>query len=141
MSKIGRKDYEIGYGRPPKNQFKKGQSGNPRGRPKRAKSLSDRLKKALSETVTINENGSRRKIQKSDALMIQLANKAVGGDIRSLRLVLELIGPLSEQGRQVELEASYQEKSTARETLAKKLDQMRERLDAGRPLLDDTDTK
>lgn len=31
-------DYEIGYGKPPKQtQFRKGQSGNPRGRPKRKK--------------------------------------------------------------------------------------------------------
>ena len=72
-------------------------------------------------------------------MMIQLANKGLVGDIRSLRLILEMIGPLSEWGRQVELEASYRESSTARESLAKKLDQLRERLRAGR--VDDTDTK
>ena len=28
-------DYEVGYGKPPKHtRFKKGQSGNPKGRPK-----------------------------------------------------------------------------------------------------------
>jgi len=91
MSKSGKKNYDVGYRRPPGNtQFKKGESGNPRGRPKGAKSLTDRLMKALSETVTVNENGSRRKIPKCDALVIQLANKALGGDIRSVRLVLEM---------------------------------------------------
>ena len=30
-------DYEVGYGKPPKNtQFRKGVSGNPRGRPKKS---------------------------------------------------------------------------------------------------------
>ena len=34
----GPRDYEVGYGKPPKeHRFKKGQSGNPRGRPKDAK--------------------------------------------------------------------------------------------------------
>ena len=43
------RDYEIGYGRPPKHtQFKKGQSGNPEGRPKGIKSLSTELDDELS---------------------------------------------------------------------------------------------
>jgi hypothetical protein len=131
MSKSGKKNYDVGYRRPPsKTQFKKGESGNPRGRPKGAKSLTDRLMKALSETVTVNENGSRRRIPKCDALMIQLANKALGGDIKSVRLVLEMIGPLSERGRRAELEASYREDSTARERLTKKISQISERIRA-----------
>lgn len=37
-------DYEVGRGRPPKeHQYKKGQSGNPRGRPRK-----DRIKKPPS---------------------------------------------------------------------------------------------
>jgi hypothetical protein len=80
--------------------------------------------------VTVNENGSRRRIPKCDALMIQLANKALGGDIKSVRLVLEMVGPLSEQGRRAELEASYREDSTARERLAKKISQISERIRA-----------
>jgi hypothetical protein len=86
--------------------------------------------KALSETVTVNENGSRRKIPKCDALMIQLANKALGGDIKSVRLVLEMIGPLSGRGQQAELEASYREDSSARERLTKKINQISERIRA-----------
>jgi hypothetical protein len=35
MSSDFSKEYEIGYKKPPrKNQFKPGQSGNPKGRPK-----------------------------------------------------------------------------------------------------------
>src|SRR5258705_12313658 len=99
--------------------------------------------KALSETVTVNENGSRRKIPKCDALMIQLANKALGGDIKSVRLVLEMIGPLSKRGHRAELEASYREDSTARERLTKKIAMISERMRTGQPLFpeDSKETK
>lgn len=138
MSIKGSKDGDIGYGRPPRStQFKKGKSGNPRGRPKGAKSLSDRLSKALNETVTINENGTRRRLPKCEALMIQLVNKALVGDTKSIRLVLEMVGPLSEHGRQAELEASHREGADAHERLTKKLAQMSERLRAGLPLFPD----
>ena len=46
----GKRDYEIGYGRPPVGRrFQKGQSGNPRG--PRRKDLSSLLIAALNEPV------------------------------------------------------------------------------------------
>jgi hypothetical protein len=144
MSKRGGKDYEIGYGRPPRrSQFAKGKSGNPKGRPKGARSLADRFVTALNERVTINENGSRRTIQKSDAVMKQLVNKAASGDFRSIKLILEMAGPLSERGCQAALEAKYQQDSDAGEQLTRKLDLMAERLRAGLPLFpeDTNDTE
>jgi len=49
-------DDEVGYKKPPKNsQFKKGQSGNPGGRPRREKNNSARIlfNDALDEKVPI----------------------------------------------------------------------------------------
>ena len=53
MSKKSKKpnaDYEVGFGKPPKaTQFKGGQSGNPKGRPKESVSFALKLEKAMSE--------------------------------------------------------------------------------------------
>ena len=44
--------YEIGYGKPPKHiQFKKGQSGNPKGRPKKPKNLAALILKTFGDKV------------------------------------------------------------------------------------------
>jgi hypothetical protein len=53
-----RDDYAVGYGKPPLHtRFKKGQSGNPRGRPPGAKNLSTLLNEALNEPVIVAANG------------------------------------------------------------------------------------
>lgn len=47
-------DYEIGYKKPPKNgQFKKGQSGNPKGRPTGSKNKKKVFNDILSQEITI----------------------------------------------------------------------------------------
>ena len=58
-------DERVGYRRPPiVTRFRPGQSGNPRGRPRGARSVSTVIAAALSERVAVTENGQRRHISK-----------------------------------------------------------------------------
>ena len=66
MSEVKR-DYKIGYGKPPRGRpFQKGQSGNPRG--PRRKDMSALLTAALKEPVYATIDGKRRKITKRQAI-------------------------------------------------------------------------
>src|SRR3954447_15799584 len=82
---------QVGYGKPPRHsRFKKGQSGNPRGRPRRSESLARVAHRILNEKIRVRENGERRTITKLEAMLKQLANKGVSGDLRAISEVLKL---------------------------------------------------
>lgn len=86
------KDSKVGYRRPPvHSQFKPGQSGNPKGRPKGTRSLASVVRAAMTERVTIVQNGKRKSVSKLDAAMMQAANQAAGGEHRAMRLVVDLL--------------------------------------------------
>jgi len=82
---------ETGYGRPPMaNRFRKGVSGNPKGRPKGSFNVSTLFMKTLREKVVINENGQRKKVTKLEAALKQLVNKAASGDLRAINQLSDL---------------------------------------------------
>ena len=58
-------DNEVGYRRPPvAHQFKKGQSGNPKGQRKGSVSAVSHVANALNEFVVVQEKGERRSFSK-----------------------------------------------------------------------------
>jgi hypothetical protein len=89
---------QSGYGRPPEaTRFRKGQSGNRKGRPKGSLNVATVLVKALREKVVITENGRRRTVTKLEAAAKQLANKAASGELRALRLSIDLARDIERQ--------------------------------------------
>jgi hypothetical protein len=83
----------VGYGNPPKaTRFKKGQSGNPKGRRQGTLNVATVLERALREKVVINENGRRKTITKLEAVIKQLVNKGASGDLRSGLQVMDRAG-------------------------------------------------
>ena len=82
-------DDAIGYGRPPKHsRFKPGRSGNPRGRPRKTRSIESMIKRELDQTVKITEGGRELRISKREAIIKQFVNRAIKGDPKPLQLML-----------------------------------------------------
>lgn len=82
---------DVGFCRPPEStRFKKGVSGNPKGRPKGSLNLATVFLKALREKVVINEHGQRKSITKLEAALKQLVNKAASGDLRAIGQLRDL---------------------------------------------------
>jgi Family of unknown function (DUF5681) len=76
---------KIGYQKPPKNtQFVKGQSGNPKGRPKGSQNLATLLQKIIRQRVMVTENGKSREMSKAEAIFTQMVNKGLRGDLNAI---------------------------------------------------------
>ena len=108
MSRDTGRDYEVGYGKPPRNtQFKKGQSGNPRGRPSRSKNLATLVSVALNEPVIVVENGGRRKITKREAIIKQLVNRSTKADWRAIKILLDIVREIESRVEPETAESSF----------------------------------
>ena len=82
-------DNDVGYGKPPRaNQFKPGQSGNPKGRPKGAKSEATILHELLQQKIDLNHRGKTRKITILEAILRRIAEDSLKGNTRSAAFLL-----------------------------------------------------
>jgi Family of unknown function (DUF5681) len=86
------KTYTVGYGKPPEaTKFKKGHCPNRKGRRKDSVEIASLVEKAAQQLVTVQENGTRKRIPKIQAAITQLINRATTGDQRAIKLMTDLI--------------------------------------------------
>ena len=84
--------YEIGYKRPPKvSQFKKGRSGNPKGRPKGSNNFVTLLEQELGQSIVVNENGKKKTVSRMQAMVKRMVSGALQGETRALLTLVEIL--------------------------------------------------
>ncbi len=88
-------EYEVGYKKPPKkSQFKKGKSGNPKGRPPK-KDFHQAFIDALNEEIMLLLNGQKTKLTVKEALLKKMLFEAVAGKQAATKNVIEIMKSLS----------------------------------------------
>ena len=71
-------------------RFRAGQTGNPHGRPKKSRGVDASVMRAVHESVTVTEQGKRKRRAKLDITATQIANKGAAGDLRAAKLTMDL---------------------------------------------------
>ena len=84
--------YANGYGKPPAaHRFQPGQSGNPRGRPRKVASFGEAITKMLASSTTTVINGRRRRKTMIEVAVIRVQKDMATGSMRALERWIPLI--------------------------------------------------
>lgn len=79
----------VGHPMPPiEHRFKKGQSGNPNGRPKGAKNTYKILDDILSKRVQLVQDGRNIKLDRRTIILLQAVQSAMKGNNKSIQTLL-----------------------------------------------------
>jgi hypothetical protein len=86
-----RRSDDVGYRKPPKQtRFKRGKSGNPKGRPKGVRNFSTDVLSTLQSPIKVNNGGRARNISTQLATLLVLRDKALRGDLKAADHLLDL---------------------------------------------------
>jgi hypothetical protein len=91
-------DEPVGYGKPPReHQWKPGQSGNPNGRRKGARSIKEIIDAALRARVKAKIDGKHRTVSKLELIAMAQVNKAAAGDPKATKLVMDHLAAAADE--------------------------------------------
>lgn len=94
------KKSKVGYCKPPKEHcFQKGQSGNPKGRPKGSRNFDTILARELERPVTVTDNGVRRRRPKNEIMIRMFVDRAVKGDLKAFLCLHKMMASLEQGAR------------------------------------------
>jgi hypothetical protein len=83
--------YDVGYGKPPMaSRFQLGRSGNPFGRKRGQPTARSPVEKVLDEPVTVKVDGKARRVSLTEAVVLQTAQRALGGSVTATREILRM---------------------------------------------------
>ena len=80
----------MSNGREQNGRFAIGNRANPKGRPRKSRSVNDIILREIKAQVPVTENNKRRKISKLEASAKQIANQGASGDYRAAKLTMDL---------------------------------------------------
>jgi hypothetical protein len=94
--------YDVGYRKPPKaTQFKKGRSGNPKGRPKGSKNFGTQVASTFARKISVHEKGRERRISMAEAILLKLSARAIAGDMAAVRAAIALLQVSQDEGKPI----------------------------------------
>ena len=85
--------YDVGFGKPPESgQFRRGLSGNPKGRPKQKPSTyAERVVNLFDAPLAYHEGGKAKVATRRELAYRMLVDKAVAGGDKEIKQVLRML--------------------------------------------------
>ena len=92
--------YVVTRGKPPREtQFKKGESGNLKGRPKGTKEIGTLLEQELDRMIEVSQHGRTIKLTRRQVIVRRIIEKAMQGDPKAIATCLTIESAKSAKGK------------------------------------------